>query len=66
LDEDVPKPLLPGLQRVLTEHDVVHVDDLQWKSKKDLNLLTKDPQVDPPAYWPSKPSPSRRRSTRRR
>lgn len=39
LDEDVPKPLLPALQRVLTGHDVLHVDDLRWKSKKDLNLL---------------------------
>jgi hypothetical protein len=39
LDEDVPKPLLPALQRVLTGHEVVHVDDLHWKSKKDSNLL---------------------------
>jgi predicted nuclease of predicted toxin-antitoxin system len=39
LDEDVPKPLLPALQRILTGHEVVHVDDLHWKSKKDLNLL---------------------------
>jgi hypothetical protein len=39
LDEDVPKPLLPALQRVLAGHDVVHVDDLHWKSKKDVNLL---------------------------
>ena len=40
LDEDVPKPLLSALQRVLAGHDVVHVDDLHWKSKKDLNLLS--------------------------
>lgn len=39
LDEDVPKPLLPALQRVLTGHEVVHVEDLHWKSKKDLQLL---------------------------
>lgn len=39
LDEDVPKPLLPALQRILTGHDVAHVDDLHWKSKKDLRLL---------------------------
>lgn len=39
LDEDVPKPLLPALQRVLSGHEVVHVEDLNWKSKKDLQLL---------------------------
>lgn len=39
LDEDVPKPLLPALQRILAGHDVVHVDDLHWKSKKDLRLM---------------------------
>lgn len=39
LDEDVPKPLLSALQRVLIGHEVVHVDDLRWKSKRDLNLL---------------------------
>lgn len=39
LDEDVPKPLLQALQQVLAGHDVVHVDELGWKSKKDLNLL---------------------------
>jgi len=40
LDEDVPTPLLPALQRVLSGHEVVHVDDLGWKSKKDRNLLS--------------------------
>lgn len=39
LDEDVPKPLLRALQQVLPGHEVVHVDELGWKSKKDLNLL---------------------------
>lgn len=39
LDEDVPTLLLPALQRVFPGHEVVHVDGLQWKSKKDLNLL---------------------------
>lgn len=39
LDEDVPKPLLPALRRVLTGHDVVHVDDLGGKRKKDVNLV---------------------------
>lgn len=39
LDEDVPTPLLPALQQVLAGHEVVHVDDLHWKSKKDVNLL---------------------------
>jgi|GEM_PF-1450697 len=39
LDEDVPKPLLAALQRILSGHDVVHVDELHWKSKRDVNLL---------------------------
>jgi len=39
LDEDVPKPLLPALRRALAGHEVVHVEDLRWKSKKDLQLL---------------------------
>lgn len=39
LDEDVPKPLLQALRQVLPGHEVMHVDDLGWKSKKDLNLL---------------------------
>lgn len=39
LDEDVPKPLLSALQRVLIGHEVLHVDDLNWKSKKDVQLL---------------------------
>jgi hypothetical protein len=39
LDEDVPRPLLAALQRILSGHDVKHVDELQWKSKKDVNLL---------------------------
>lgn len=39
LDEDVPRPLLPALQRILAGHDVVRVDDLHWESKKDLRLM---------------------------
>lgn len=39
LDEDVPKPLLQALRQVLPGHEVTHVDELGWKSKKDLNLL---------------------------
>jgi PIN domain-containing protein len=39
LDEDVPKPLVPALRRILAGHEVIHVDDLRWKGKKDLNLL---------------------------
>jgi predicted nuclease of predicted toxin-antitoxin system len=136
LDEDVPKPLVPALRRILAGHEVIHVDDLRWKGKKDLNLLadaaqrgfdailtndskqlddaaecrairdsglhqlalalgailagirqvvreldeadgqrlvliheirserrhdTIDPRIDPPPYWPSKPSPTRRK-----
>jgi len=39
LDEGVPKPLLAGLHRVLPGHDIVHLEDLRWKGKKDLHLL---------------------------
>jgi hypothetical protein len=38
LDEDVPEPLVGLLQKVLIEHEVVHVGDLRWKSKKDIPL----------------------------
>lgn len=39
MDEDVPKPLMAAIQQVLVGHQVQHVDDLNWKSKKDVNLL---------------------------
>lgn len=39
LDEDVPEPLVPLLGRLLRGHDVQHVRDLKWKSKKDLDLF---------------------------
>ena len=45
LDEDVPEPLVPMLSRLLRDHDVRHVRDLRWKSKKDLDLF-KDAKRD--------------------
>ncbi|MGC4109444.1 MAG: DUF5615 family PIN-like protein [Nocardioides sp.] len=39
LDEDVPEPLVPLLRHLLKGHDVLHVADLSWKSKKDVNLF---------------------------
>ena len=43
LDEDVPEPLVPLLGRLLRGHDVQHVRDLKWKSKKDLDLFPDAP-----------------------
>lgn len=39
LDEDVPEPLVPVIRRLLRGHEVQHVRDLSWKSKKDLDLF---------------------------
>ena len=39
LDEDVPIPLLEPLRRILSGHQVDHVDELGWKGKKDRFLL---------------------------
>jgi hypothetical protein len=39
LDEDVPKQLLEPLRHLVAPHEVHHVDDLQWKGKKDRFLL---------------------------
>lgn len=38
-DEDVPVQVLTALRRVLDGHVIDHVDELKWKSKKDLALL---------------------------
>ena len=35
LDEDVPVPLGPLLQRLLLNHLIKHAQDLGWKGKKD-------------------------------
>jgi hypothetical protein len=39
LDEDVPEPLLPLLERLILEHEVQHVASVKWKSKKDIPLF---------------------------
>ncbi|SDI83997.1 hypothetical protein SAMN05444157_0419 [Frankineae bacterium MT45] len=39
LDEDVPMQFVEPIRRLLPGHDVSHVVDLGWKSKKDVHLL---------------------------
>lgn len=39
LDENTPVQMLPALQQVLPGHEVDHVANLQWASKKDLHLI---------------------------
>lgn len=39
LDENVPTSLLSALRKVLPEHDVVHLDELRWKGKRDVHVL---------------------------
>lgn len=39
LDEDVPYPFLGVMRHVLPQHKVDHVQSIQWKGKKDLNVL---------------------------
>src|SRR3712207_249411 len=38
LDEDVPEPLIAILRHVLRGHTVQHIGELNWKSKKDVQL----------------------------
>ena len=38
LDEDVPVPLVPIIRHLLREHEVVHVSELNWNSKRDVPL----------------------------
>lgn len=39
LDENVPIQALPILRRTLRGHDIEHVEEIGWKSKKDRFLL---------------------------
>lgn len=39
LDEDTPVQFLAVLRHVLPQHKVDHIDEVDWKSKKDKNVL---------------------------
>lgn len=39
VDEDVPTQILEVLRHLLRGHDVVHVLDLKWSGKEDVNLF---------------------------
>lgn len=39
MDEDVPVPIVLALRATLPSHELVHVDEMRWKSKEDKFLL---------------------------